>query len=222
LALVGLLYAGFRYRIRQIRYEQFIRDQISRDLHDDVGGILSGITFYSEAAQQMHQEGRYADSYQLLLKIAQHARQTISQMSDVVWSMRSDTNNAGQLAQRLESVGRELLTAQGVELHVEADAALERLTLRPDIIRNLYLIGKEALHNVAKYSKATVVELQIRQHGNWVILSVKDNGQGFDRQQARMGNGLENMQRRAEAIGAAFTLIANPGSGTEVIVDKTI
>ena len=51
LILAGLLYAAYRYRINQLRREQAIRDQISRDLHDDVGGILSGISFYSDAAQ---------------------------------------------------------------------------------------------------------------------------------------------------------------------------
>ncbi|GAB3221637.1 sensor histidine kinase [Spirosoma arcticum] len=222
LVLAGLLYAAYRYRINQLRREQAIRDQISRDLHDDVGGILSGISFYSEAAQNLHQQGRHADSYQLLLKIADNARQTISQMSDVVWSMRSDTNNAGQLAQRLESVGRELLTARGIGLSVEADAELERLTLRPDVVRNLYLIGKEALHNAAKYSQATEVELGIKQNGGKVRVSVQDNGQGFDQQRARTGNGLENMHRRAEAIGAGYTLTAEPGHGTAVTVEKSV
>ncbi|QJW90176.1 histidine kinase [Spirosoma taeanense] len=223
LAFAGLLYAAYRYRINQLRHEQAIRDQISRDLHDDVGGILSGISFYSEAARQMHQQGRHADSYQLLLKIADNARQTISQMSDVVWSMRSDTNNAGQLAQRLELVGRELLTARGIHLKVETDTGLERLTLRPDVVRNLYLIGKEALHNAGKYSQATEVVLAVRYRGNRVQISITDNGQGFDLDLASSGgNGLDNMPRRAKAMGAVYQLRSEPAKGTSVTVEKTV
>lgn len=219
LLAAGLLYGAYRYRINQLRREQAIRDQISRDLHDDVGGILSGISFYSEAARQMHQQERYQDSYQLLLKIADNARQTIAQMSDVVWSMRSDTNNAGQLAQRLESVGRELLTARGIELSVEADPALARLALRPDVVRNLYLIGKEALHNIAKHSGATDVRLTIRQNGGKVSLKVQDNGKGFDDGVNGRGNGLDSMKKRAEAIGAMYQISSQPNGGTSVYVE---
>lgn len=223
LILVGLLYTAYRYRINQLRREQAIRDQISRDLHDDVGGILSSISFYSEAAQNLHQQGRHAESYQLLLKIADNARQTISQMSDVVWSMRSDTNNAGQLAQRLESVGRELLTVNGIQLTVKTDAELERLTLRPDVVRNLYLIGKEALHNAAKYSGATEVILAVQQIGSLLQVRVADNGRGFDPSAvASGGNGLGNMLRRAEAISAGYTLTAEPGQGTAVTIEKAV
>ncbi|UFH57186.1 two-component regulator propeller domain-containing protein [Spirosoma sp. KNUC1025] len=220
LAFAGVLYAAYRYRINQIRREQAIRDQISRDLHDDVGGILSGISFYSEAARQMHQQERYQDSYQMLIKIADNARQTISQMSDVVWSMRSDTNNAGQLAQRLESVGRELLTARGIQLNVTADAELERLSLRPDVVRNLYLIGKEALHNVAKHSGATQAQLTIRQTGGKVYLRIEDNGKGVGDNAIGQGNGLDSMKKRAEAIGASYSLNSQPNNGTTVYVEQ--
>ncbi len=221
LLLTGMLYAGYRYRIRQIRREQQIRDQISRDLHDDVGGILSSISFYSEAARSLHQQGRFAESYQLLLKIADSARMTISQMSDVVWSMRSDTRNAHQLAQRLESVGRELLSPKGIGLSVETDPSLDRIALRPDVLRNLYLIGKEALHNAAKYSQATQVQMGIHQQGGRVRIRVSDNGLGFDQQLDRPGNGLENMHRRAQAIGAQYQLTSQPEQGTAIMVEKS-
>jgi ligand-binding sensor domain-containing protein/two-component sensor histidine kinase len=220
LVFAYLLFAAYRYRINQLRREQAIRDQISRDLHDDVGGILSGISFYSEAAQQMHQQGRHDDSYQLLLKIADHARQTIAQMSDVVWSMRSDTNNAGQLAQRLESVGRELLTARGIQLTVDADTELDRLTLRPDKVRNLYLIGKEALHNAAKHSGAMAVRLTIRQTGGKVSLRIDDNGRGVSDSAIGQGNGLDSMKKRAIAIGALYQLSSLPNGGTSVSVEQ--
>lgn len=217
-AALGLLYSVYRYRIGQIRREQQLRDQISRDLHDDVGGILSGISFYSEAARQMHQQGRYSDSYALLQKIADNARTTIAHMSDVVWSMRSDTDNALKLAQRLESFGRELLSPLGIELVCQTDSNLASLKLAPDTIRNLYLVGKEALHNAAKYAQATEVHLNVSQQGGKVQIFVKDNGQGFDSTMAPSGNGLESMRKRAEAIGAVYTLSTQPGRGTVISV----
>ncbi|MCY7359483.1 MAG: sensor histidine kinase, partial [Rudanella sp.] len=193
-------------------------DQIARDLHDDVGGVLTGISFYSEAASAMHREGRYADSYALLQKIADNARTTIERMSDVVWSMRSDTNNALRLAERLESFGHELLTHRNIHLLVETDPVLERFSLPPNVIRNLYLIGKEAIHNAARHSGATEVRLMIRQTGGKVNLTVQDNGQGFVSQTNGEGNGLDSMKKRAEVIGADYQLITVPTGGTTVRV----
>ena len=216
----GLIYAFYRYRLAQIRHIQVLRDQIARDLHDDVGGVLSGISFYSEAASAMHREGRFQDSYHLLQKIADNARTTIERMSDVVWSMRSDTNNALRLSERLESFGHELLAHRNIQLIVETEPVLEKFTLSPDVIRNLYLIGKEALHNAAKHSGATEVRLMIRQAGGRVSLTVQDNGQGFASSKPGHGNGLDSMMKRAEAIGATYHLNTHPNGGTGVYVER--
>jgi len=218
MGLAGLIYAVYRYRLAQLRHIQTLRDQIARDLHDDVGGVLTGISFYSEAASAMHREGRYADSYALLQKIADNARTTIERMSDVVWSMRSDTNNALRLAERLESFGHELLAHRNIQLLVETDPVLERFSLPPNVIRNLYLIGKEAIHNAARHSGATEVRLMIRQTGGKVNLTVQDNGQGFVSQTNGEGNGLDSMKKRAEVIGADYQLITALTKGTTVRV----
>ncbi|MGM9509094.1 two-component regulator propeller domain-containing protein [Larkinella sp. GY13] len=220
ITIVGLAYAFYHYRLAQLRHIQTLRDQIARDLHDDVGGVLSSISFYSEAASAMHREGRFQDSYHLLQKIADNARTTIERMSDVVWSMRSDTNNALRLAERLESFGHELLAQRGIRLVIEAEPVLERFPLSPDVLRNLYLIGKEALHNAAKHSEATEVRLQIRQTGGKVNLEVQDNGSGFIG--PGNGNGLDSMKKRADAIGARFTLTSQNIGGTIVSIEKNM
>ena len=220
LIVAGLAYAFYRYRLAQLRRDQTLRDQIARDLHDDVGGVLSGISFYSEAASAMHRQGRFDDSYVLLQKIADNARTTIDRMSDVVWSMRSDTGNAGRLSERLASFGRELLGGRNIRLLVETEPGLERLALPPDVLRNLYLIGKEALHNAAKHSDATEVQLRIGQTGGKINLIVQDNGRGFgiDAPESDDGNGLANMRKRAEAIGIGYSLTSSRGNGTVVAV----
>ena len=220
LIVAGLAYAFYRYRLAQLRRDQTLRDQIARDLHDDVGGVLSGISFYSEAASAMHRQGRFDDSYVLLQKIADNARTTIDRMSDVVWSMRSDTGNAGRLSERLASFGRELLGGRNIRLLVETEPGLERLALPPDVLRNLYLIGKEALHNAAKHSDATEVQLRIGQTGGKINLTVQDNGRGFgiDAPESDDGNGLANMRKRAEAIGIGYSLTSSRGNGTVVAV----
>lgn len=216
LSISFILFSLYRYRINQLLSIQVLRDRIARDLHDDVGGVLSSISFYSEAASNMHREGRYQDSYTILQKISINTRATIERMSDVVWSMRSDIMNASQLSERLVSFGQELLGQHPISLVVYKDDLLDRIRLAPDVIRNLYLIGKEALHNAGKHSKATEVRLTIKHVRGKIELIIEDNGIGIIDE--REGTGLKSMKKRAEAIGASFILNTLPNHGTAIHV----
>ena len=72
--------------------------------------------------------------------------------------------------------------------------------------RNIYLFCKEAINNAVKYSNGTLLELNIKEVNNILEFSVSDNGKGFDAVMVRRGNGLENMQKRADEIGAKLTI----------------
>jgi signal transduction histidine kinase len=80
--------------------------------------------------------------------------------------------------------------------------------------KNIILIIKEALNNVAKYSGATQADISLRKHENHLILEIRDNGKGFDRHEVAKGNGLENMAARCRQMGGKFDLSTGAGEGT--------
>jgi len=82
--------------------------------------------------------------------------------------------------------------------------------------RNIYLFCKEAINNAVKYSNGTLLELNIKETGNLLEFSVNDNGKGFDVVMVKRGNGLENMKKRADEIGAKFTVESNQDAGSLV------
>jgi signal transduction histidine kinase len=88
--------------------------------------------------------------------------------------------------------------------------------------RDFFLVFKEALNNAAKYSKASRVSVNVSITGKRIILSVKDDGVGFDMQKnsgaAFGGNGMGNMKKRAESMNGTLTILSTPGAGTEVIL----
>jgi signal transduction histidine kinase len=82
--------------------------------------------------------------------------------------------------------------------------------------RNIYLFCKEAINNAVKYSNATLLELTIKERDGRLEFSVSDNGKGFDAVMVRRGNGLENMQKRADEIGAKLVLQSKENEGASV------
>src|SRR5262249_21281580 len=81
---------------------------------------------------------------------------------------------------------------------------------------DFYVIFKEAVNNLAKYSNATEAQIQLEYMHQYLTLTIKDNGKGFDANTVVKGNGLKNIQNRSKKIGAVYSLHSTPGTGTTV------
>ena len=82
--------------------------------------------------------------------------------------------------------------------------------------KNLYLIFKEATNNMVKYSGANKALFSIKEVNGYLSLLIRDNGKGFDINNASLGNGLKNMKKRAEEIRAELVIDSVVGSGTTI------
>jgi hypothetical protein len=86
--------------------------------------------------------------------------------------------------------------------------------LKYEIQKTCWLIFKEALHNVSKYSKANHCRITVEQSDGILIMVIADDGVGFDLEHHRLGNGLVNMKERAKEIGARLLVNSSSGEGT--------
>lgn len=82
--------------------------------------------------------------------------------------------------------------------------------------RDFYLIFKEAVNNLAKYSKAASAKIVVEVKEQFIHLTLTDDGQGFDLKNAKAGNGLQNMKQRAGRWMGKFDIQSAPGKGTSV------
>nr|WP_246456305.1 ATP-binding protein [Ruficoccus amylovorans] len=80
--------------------------------------------------------------------------------------------------------------------------------------RHLFLFFKEALHNCAKHSHATQVDINLEMDGSKLSIRVSDNGQGFDMKSLKRISGLKNMATRASRVGGHLDVQSAPGQGT--------
>jgi two-component system sensor histidine kinase UhpB len=209
LVIILLLFGYRTYRIRQTLHLQSIRNKISGDLHDDIGSTLNSISIYSEVARKKDEQQDEA-----LEMIGEASRKIIDAMSDIVWTVNPDNDSFAKIIFRMKSLAYNLFRAKKIEFTFHSDEKLNDKKLSLEQRRNFYLIFKEAINNLVKYSNATRVAITLASENNYIKLLIRDDGVGFDMAADTSGNGLKNMKRRADEMKAQFKIESNMGNGT--------
>jgi ligand-binding sensor domain-containing protein/two-component sensor histidine kinase len=211
----GMIYAVYRYRLRQVLQLQTIRNNIAADLHDEIGSTLNSISVFSEVAK--NQAGKQIPA---LENIGDSSRSIIDSMSDIVWTINPDNDRFENIVLRMRNHAYQLLKAKDIQLVFQSDISLDTLSFNMKIRKNIYLIFKESLHNVVKYSGAKRVNIQISKKQNKIKLEIRDNGIGFDINQYNSGtaggNGIGNMKRRAGEINGVLLIESRHMEGTVI------
>lgn len=214
ITIVSALYALYQYRINQIKKVFTIRSKIARDLHDDIGSTLSSISLMSQLAKTGTNDRNKEAS--LFETISSASKEAMELMSVIVWSVNPNNDKLSNILVRMREYASDTLEACNIEVAIELDEEARDLTISMEKRKDFFLIFKEAVNNMAKYSGAQKGCIRLsREHGR-LIMSISDNGQGFDAEKIRSGNGLLNMQERARSIGGTLTITTEKGKGTTV------
>lgn len=215
LFILGTLYGIYRYRLNQVLNLQYVRNKIASDLHDDVGSTLSSIAIYSELANE-EVNGKSAKATQLLQTIHENSRTTIESMSDIVWAINPKNDRFENILTRMRTFASGILEAKNIDLKFEASSSLSGLKLSMDKRKNLYLLFKEAVNNVAKYSVGKNCTIKLWLDSKTLNMKIEDDGMGFDLNHHAAGNGLETMKRRSEEMNGVFSIQSSKESGTNI------
>ena len=212
LAAIGIIFFGlYKYRLEQMKKVQIIRNNIASDLHDDIGSTLNSISIYSEVAKQ--QAGKDIPALEL---IGVNSRKIIESMSDIVWTINPENDSFEKIIIRMRSFAYQLLRVKKVEYTFEVDEKLNSIALPMQVRKNFYLVFKEAITNVVKYSEASRVSIDLFEKNKIIMLRIRDNGKGIPVNAQTLGNGLMNMTRRAKEISAELNIISANDGGTEI------
>ncbi len=211
-AAVGLIFYGlYRYRVQQLKRLQAIRNNIASDLHDDIGSTLNSISIYSEVAKQ--QAGKEIPALDL---IGVNSRKIIESMSDIVWTINPENDSFEKIIVRMRSFAHQLLKAKRIEYTFEVDEKLNSVTMPMQVRKNFYLVFKESITNLVKYSEASRVSILLLEKNKIIMLRIRDNGKGIPINAQTLGNGLMNMTRRAREIRGELNIVSANGGGTEI------
>lgn len=140
-------------------------------------------------------------------------------MSDIVWSVSTRNDSFENMITHMQEHAVQLMEMKGYELYFTVDEKLPGIiNLNMEKRQNIYLIYKEALNNAVKYANGKQVWISISKEKAKLLLSVKDDGVGFDARKLNSGNGLRNMKDRATSIGGTIHIVSVVGDGYEIHV----
>jgi signal transduction histidine kinase len=202
---------------RLVSAQEEERRNISRELHDEVGQSLSALLMEAGNAAAATKVPADVDHIrQHVDSIKKLAEASVNIIRNMTLLLRPSMLDDFGLVPALEWQAREVSKRTGVRVQVTAaDSAGE---LPDDLKTCIYRVVQEALHNCARHAQARSVRVVVRQEGSKIILSVEDDGRGFDASRVR-GLGLVGMEERVRHLGGAFHVRSTPGAGTKVDVE---
>lgn len=221
--IAGLLAAGiivltvrfiYRYQLRKQKTimekqlaVQYERQRISAEMHDDIGAGLSGIKLMTEMAKS---KAKDKESNLEIEKIYQSVGDISSKMKEVIWSLNTENDKLPNLIFYIQKQVRQWLEHYPCRLTVDIPNNVPDTEISGEARRNIFLLVKEAVHNIIKHSGANKVNISMACNDKLVI-TVSDNGKGMANAHSHSGNGMKNMRQRMEKLGGKLFIIDKTG-----------
>ncbi len=203
---------------RLVKAQEDERRAISRELHDEVGQSLSALlmelgNLAAVVPRNLEHLQRHLESIRRLAESSVHVARNMSLL------LRPSMLDDFGLVPALEWQARESSKRTGMAVSVEADDVSDNL---PDDHNTcVYRVVQEALHNCARHAQAHSVRIRVRQTARHILLSIQDDGKGFDARRVR-GLGLVGMEERVQHLGGNFEVKSEPGHGTVLEVELPV
>jgi signal transduction histidine kinase len=189
------------------------RERIAKELHD---GIIQSLFAVGMGLQSTALLAVSPATGTRIESAVEELDRVIRDLRNYIFGLRPGILADRQLDQALRMLGEEVQASSRVLIDVEVDAALAAgLSARSHEIVQL---TREALSNVARHAKADHADVRLARRGSKAVLSIEDDGIGFDVRADSAGNGIRNMRERAEAMGGGLRITSKPGKGAKLLV----
>ena len=217
---IGFSRYQLKKKLEQQNSLEEMRNHIASDLHDDVGASLSNINILNELTRRNADNPAKVNEY--LSKASDDIRQVSEGISDIVWNINPRYDNLEHLFVRMKRYAADIMDAKNINYQIDFPEQASDIKLDMDKRRDLYLLFKEAINNLAKYSRATHAHIRLSLEKSLVRLTINDNGIGFDTRNNKKGNGLQNMNQRAHLLKGNLIVDSEPGKGTRLLLEMPV
>lgn len=214
-----------RHKLKRSIEMEKMRSRLSRDLHDDIGSTLSSINIISRTAQRNLENSEEYKIKSALDKINERSQRLLDNMDDIIWNINPGNDTFEEVMSRMREYATSILEAKQIEYRFNFPKEAINCKLPMEIKNNMYLIFKEAVNNLAKYSQATLATLSLTIEDHEIVLVIQDNGIGIPTDNFKKGSegilprnsggsGLRNMNQRAIEIKGELRIKSQPSKGT--------
>ena len=225
------LYKKQQYKRKQLQREIHLKDalvkiqtqnrlqeqrlRISRDLHDNIG---SQLTFIISSIDNLKFITKDANDKlkDKLSSISSFTSDTIFQLRDTIWAMNKSEITIEDLQTRIMSFIEKAKTASE-DIHFNVDVSVnDEITFTSVNGIHIFRVIQEAINNSIKYANADKILVKIKENKNNISFTIYDNGQGFDKKEITLGNGLLNMEKRIEELEGKLNITSSKEKGTNI------
>ena len=196
-----------------------IQQRTSEDLHDDLGNKITRLSLLTDILET--KVNPTADQQKIIAQIKENIQGLYIGTKDIIWALAPAKHTLHDTLERIHHFGLELFQDSDIKFNMQiSDESFKHLKPPFEFSRNLIMICKEAMHNILKHADAQSVclkfdKIQFQQEEK-LVMEIKDDGKGFSPDRIKKGNGLENMQKRADRIQGVLEINGNDFKGTLV------
>ena len=189
------------------------RERIAKELHD---GIIQSLFAVGMSLQGTALMANSPDVSARIERAVEELDKVIRDLRNYIFGLRPGILADRQLDQALRLLGEEMQSGSRARVEVDVDASVAAsLSARSAQIVQL---TREALSNVARHAKASRASVRLGRHGSEAVLTVEDNGVGFDSSRDSKGSGIANMRARAANLGGSLEVTSEEGKGTKLLI----
>lgn len=179
------------------------RERIARELHDDIGSRLGSLK-------------RFIDSKERNVELENQIDIICRDVRTMSHQLAPPSMQVSGLRQLVQQLTEE--TSKQTGINIEAQYYDLPDTMHGETVHHLFRIVQEGLNNIVKHAQASEVDLQFFVHENELVLTIEDNGRGFDTSKNASGIGLQNMKVRTESLNGHLDISSQPGNGTHIMI----
>ncbi|HSN62420.1 MAG TPA: ATP-binding protein, partial [Ferruginibacter sp.] len=176
------------------------RERIIADLHDDIGAGLSSIRMMSDLMAQQQLENTQSGPINFSQKISTTTREIALRINTIIWSLNEENDTLQNFSEYVRLFGISFFENSPIKFHCSISPNLPMQAKLSGVQRkNLFLIVKEALHNILKHSGASNATLFIQMENKLLCIEISDDGSGIKNPNS-FGNGIKNIKKRVYEI----------------------
>ncbi len=219
-SLAGII-SAMTLQLEQREIMEKERNRIARDMHDDIGSELSKISVTCGALKK--ELGTNEKMIAELDMIKGSTEAIVNNIGNIIWALNPINNTTENLLGYIREYAYDFLEIHGIKSYFSFPEELQSFALAHEVRTHIFMVIKEALHNIVKHAKATSVTLIIIIEAHKFSCTIKDDGVGFsENNKNNFGNGLRNMQQRISEIGGVFNIQSQAEKGTSMLVEVMI
>jgi len=183
------------------------RSEIGKELHDNINQLLGASRMFLNMAK-----GGGKDIEMYLSRSSEYTVTAIEEIRKLTKSLTTDIIKNFGLSEAIQKIAADMMIVNPVKISCEVDDFIED-TINNKFKMNLFRIVQEHLNNILKHAKATTIGIGLTQNKEFILLTITDNGVGFDIAKKQTGIGIANIKSRAMSYQGVSDFKSEPGEG---------